>query len=60
LLVGGGWDEPITLLIFEEPLELEELLEKFLMKDSSSNIYKVENGNKRKLNINKELNLFFK
>jgi hypothetical protein len=42
LFVSVGLDELITLLIFEELLELEELLVNFLMKDPSSKIYKAE------------------
>jgi predicted transcriptional regulator len=58
LFEGVVWDELITLLIFEELLELEELLEKFSMKDPFSNIYKVKKGNKTK--INNLLKIFFK
>jgi hypothetical protein len=57
--VGGSLEEVITLLIFEELVELEEQFVKFLMKDLSSNIYTVEKEKQKNLNINNPLKLFF-
>jgi hypothetical protein len=48
------------LLIFEEQLELEEVLEKFSMKNPSSNINKSKKGNNKNLKIDNLLKLFLK